>query len=1201
MVVPFVRDFFLGLAPSSGGWEGVVSAIAQGGRAALSGLSPSAQAFAAVLLQRRLERPLLLVVADNRAADELRDAVETFQALTQKQAEERPLVLPGFEVDPYQGLSPHDEILERRALAQWKATQGLPLLLVPAVAAATRLAPPQSYRTLARVLRRGDLLDLDGLAEHLTLVGYRRQDPVELPGQYSVRGGLFDVFSPEAEHPVRIELFGDEIESLRAFDPESQRSQADLTHATLLPLTSLPPTRERLARLAPDAAAVGAEALPPGWEFLVPGAEGFRHSVFDLAPEAAVLVLEPEAVRAELERWWRRLRERHAAAVAETRPAPLPEGIFFEPAEVFAMISAVAGADVRELRWGAAPLPPKELDLAAEVLELRAAAPPPPAAPDLPEFAWPTQPAPRFHGGVARLIEEMRAELERGRRLALLAANLGEVERLADLFNEYGIAFQLGVRPEHRDDYLAEKSYYSTEVPRNLLLRGRLAHGFILPEQDVMVLGHADLFPGDEAVLARESAPRRSHSASFLSDFRDLAVGDYVVHVEHGIGRYLGLKNMDGAADAAKSQDFMLLEYAEGAKLYVPLARLDLVQKYRSGHGAAGAEGDGARVALDRLGGAQWQQRKARVRKAMQEMADELLKLYAARQATRIEPCGPDDRFLREFEDAFPYAETDHQARAIGEVRRDLSQPRPMDRLLVGDVGYGKTEVAMRAAFKIVSENRQAALLAPTTVLAFQHFETFKQRFAAFPVAIEMLSRFRTPAQQHDILQRLAVGKVDILIGTHRMLSKDVRFQNLGVLIVDEEQRFGVRHKERLKQLKREVHVLALSATPIPRTLNMSLAGLRDLSVIETPPKDRLAIQTVVAAWDEGLVQSALETELARGGQVYFVHNRVETIWEIAALVQRLVPRARVAVGHGQMNEDELERVMLRFIRHEADVLVATTIIENGLDIPLANTMIVNRADRLGLSELYQLRGRVGRSNRRAYAYLLVPAQSELTPVARKRLAAMREFSDLGAGFKIAALDLELRGAGNLLGGEQSGHIDAVGFDLYVRMLEQTVRELKGEEVRGDLEPQIQLGLDVHIPEAYIAEENQRLRIYKRLAEAEDEERRQDVERELADRYGPPPPPVRHLLEYAALKGLCRRFGIAALERKRESLHLRFGAPPPLEPQSLAELAASTAGAQLTPAGVLRLPLRGAGAAAVLEQTRSWLARLESLVPAPVA
>src|SRR5437762_12556222 len=467
----------------------------------------------------------------------------------------------------------------------------------------------------------------------------------------------------------------------------------------------------------------------------------------------------------------------------------------------------------------------------------------------------------------------------------------------------------------------------------------------------------------------------------------------------------------------------MLLEYAEGARLYVPLTRLDLIQKYRSS--------EGAKPTLSHLGTQAWAKTKARVRKAMKDMTEELLKLYAERKTAQGHSFPTGNEFVREFEDSFEFSETEDQAQAIIDVMHDMESSLPMDRLLCGDVGYGKTEVAMRAAFKAVSDNKQVAVLAPTTVLAFQHYETFKQRFAAFPVMIEMISRFRIPKQQKEILQRVEAGKVDILIGTHRLLSKDVKFTDLGLLIVDEEQRFGVRHKERLKQMRKEVDVLVMSATPIPRTLHMSLVGLRDMSVIETPPKGRIAIQTVVASWDEKLVRSAIEQELERGGQVYFVHNRVDTIWEIAAKLQELVPRARVIVGHGQMAEGELEKVMLKFMRHESDILVATTIVETALDIPLCNTILINRADRLGLSELYQLRGRVGRSNRRAYAYLLLPAEIELTPIARRRLAALKEFSDLGAGFKIAALDLELRGAGNLLGGEQRRHIEAVGFAPY--------------------------------------------------------------------------------------------------------------------------------------------------------------------------
>ena len=533
--------------------------------------------------------------------------------------------------------------------------------------------------------------------------------------------------------------------------------------------------------------------------------------------------------------------------------------------------------------------------------------------------------------------------------------------------------------------------------------------GIALPGAGLVVFGTRDLFDEPEGVVRPQRS--KSKTSAFISDFRDLAVGDYVVHVEHGIGQYQGLKEIaQGDGDKA---EFMILEYAEGARLYVPLTRLDLVQKYRSAEG-------GAKPVLNRLGTQQWDRTKARVKKAMKDMADELIKLYALRKTAAGHSFPPDTQWQGEFEDAFEFNETEDQAQAIVDVKKDMEQAQPMDRLLCGDVGYGKTEVAMRAAFKAVSDNKQVAVLAPTTVLAFQHFETFKRRFAAFPITVEMISRFRTPRQQKEIVEKVEQGKVDILIGTHRLLSKDIKFADLALVVVDEEQRFGVRHKERLKQLKKEVDVLTMSATPIPRTLHMSLVGLRDMSVIETPPKDRIAIETVVAAWDEKLVKSAIERELERGGQAFLVHNRVDSIYEIAARVQEMVPRARVIVGHGQMSEGELEKVMLTFMRHQADVLVATTIIENGLDIPLCNTIVVNRADRHGLSELYQLRGRVGRSNRRAYAYLLIPPDTELTPLARRRLAALKEFSDLGAGFKIAALDLELRGAGNLLGGSRA-------------------------------------------------------------------------------------------------------------------------------------------------------------------------------------
>src|SRR5580693_6023586 len=750
------------------------------------------------------------------------------------------------------------------------------------------------------------------------------------------------------------------------------------------------------------------------------------------------------------------------------------------------------------------------------------------------------------------------------------------------MFTEYNASYRLGSRTRSGESYADETSYFAGDVLTTTLLKAYLPDGFVLPEAHFAIFGARDLFDESDLVAARPQR-QKSKVSAFLSDFRDLQVGDYVVHVEHGIGQYHGLKEINQGNGAA---EFMVLEYADAARLYVPLTRLDLVQKYRSA--------EGAKPVLNHLGSQAWGKTKARVRKAMKDMTDELLKLYAQRQAARGHIFPADTEWMKEFEDSFEYNETDDQAQAIADVKRDMESQLPMDRLLCGDVGYGKTEVAMRAAFKALSDNKQVAVLAPTTVLAFQHYETFKQRFAPFPLTVEMISRFRTAKQVKEILQRAEAGKVDILIGTHRLLSKDVKFADLGLLVVDEEQRFGVRHKERIKQMRTEVDVLTMSATPIPRTLHMSLVGLRDMSVIETPPKDRMAIQTVVANWDEKLIQSAIEQELDRGGQVYFVHNRVDSIWEIAAKLQAMVPGARVAVGHGQMGEGELEKVMLKFMHHEADILVSTTIIENGLDIPLCNTILINRADRLGLSELYQLRGRVRRSSRRAYAYLMLPPEIELTPIARRRLAALKEFSDLGAGFKIAALDLELRGAGNMLGGEQSGHIEAIGFELYTQMLERAVREMKGEAAPDEAETQLNLGLNIRIPTDYVPEENQRLQMYKRVARVETESQLTDVDAELQDRYGPPPPAVRNLLDYASLKLLCMKVGVNAIERKRDFVTLKFRQDATVDPEQLARFVSAQRGAQFTPDGMLKFALKATAAEEVLRALRNVLEQLAS-------
>ena len=666
-------------------------------------------------------------------------------------------------------------------------------------------------------------------------------------------------------------------------------------------------------------------------------------------------------------------------------------------------------------------------------------------------------------------------------------------------------------------------------------LKGLLSKGFRLPDGGASGL-RRDATSSRRSARRTTTSRKRSLAATFLSDLRDLKVGDYIVHVDHGIGQFVGLKQLSiGHGDIV--QEFLELRYHGDDKMFVPVERLDLIQKYTGGT-----------PSLDRLGGTSWEKAKKKVKKAMRDMAEELLKLYAARRAVQGHAFQADTHWQEEFEGAFEWDLTPDQATAIADIKRDMESTMPMDRLLCGDVGYGKTEVAMRAAFKAVMDGKQVAVLAPTTVLAFQHLETLKRRFSAFPVRIDMVSRFRSKQEIKEALEAAAAGRLDILVGTHRLLSKDVQFRDLGLLIVDEEQRFGVAHKERIKQLRKKVDVLTMTATPIPRTLNMSLVGIRDMSIIETPPKDRLAIQTNVVKFDAAVIARAIRNEIARGGQVYFVHNRVESIYSLGNLVQRLVPEARVVVGHGQMGEDTLERAMLDFMAHKYDVLLATTIVENGLDIPNANTIVINRADRYGLSQLYQLRGRVGRSDRPAYAYLLIPPEEALSPVARKRLAAIKEFSDLGSGFRVAALDLEIRGAGNLLGGEQSGHIDAVGFEMYMKLLEETVRELKGEDLEDDVRATVNLRIDFRIDEAYVPDMNQRLMIYRRIAAARSEDELTRIIEEVRDRYGPPPVPVLNLADYGRIRVMADELGIETSSARGAVVVVRFRQKAKVDP-----------------------------------------------------
>jgi len=1147
------------------------------GRIRLSGLTDTAKLLLCAQLHRAISRPLIVVVASNRAAEEMLPVLQSFCELTGAAATESVVYLPARDVLPFENLSPHPEIQEARAKALWRiATGAASIVLTPFAASAVLLREPGYYRDLGRLIRRTDTVELEELVEHLNVVGYTRTDVVEMTGEYALRGGILDVFPPETDRPLRLELFGDEVESIRKFDPATQRSSGDVDEVTLLPLTETPVSEELLTaihvrlsgqRIAGDEQAIkqamqgGGVTVFPGWEFYAPIA-GATQTVFEHLPGACVLVDEPALIERDQDAWWERVLGAHERSGVGNLVRP--EELYVPPEAWRALVGSRGGADLEQLGVSDG---------------------------EMEDIALPSRPTTRFRGSVPGLIEEVKKLSAQGEKVILCAGSHGELERLADIFNEYSAPYRLGSMTQRPGgaSYADEAGYFGENLSVTTLVRAFVPHGVALPESKLVIFGSSDLFDESEETLAR--APRqRSRTAAFLSDFRDLAVGDYVVHVEHGIGQYLGLREIPiqqaNAQAEGSSAEFMILEYAEGARLYIPLTRLDLVQKYRSA--------EGGKPLLSRLGTQQWEKTKARVKKAMQDMADELLKLYAVRKTAEGHAFPGDTQWMHEFEDAFEFSETDDQTAAIVDVKRDMESATPMDRLLCGDVGYGKTEVAMRAAFKAVSDSKQVAVLAPTTVLAFQHFETFKRRFAAYPINIEMISRFRTSKQQKEIVEKVESGKVDILIGTHRLLSKDIKFPDLGLVIVDEEQRFGVRHKERLKQLRKEVDVLTMSATPIPRTLHMSLVGLRDMSVIETPPKDRMAIQTVVAGWDDKLIRSAIEQELERGGQVYFVHNRVESIYDISAKLRELAPRARILVGHGQMSEGELEKIMLAFMRHEADILVATTIIENGLDIPLCNTIIINRAERHGLSELYQLRGRVGRSNRRAYAYLLIPSERDLTDLARKRLAALKEFSDLGAGFKIAALDLELRGAGNLLGGEQSGHIEAVGFEMYTQMLEQTIRLLRGDQAAEVLEPQLNLGLNIRIPGDYIAQENHRLRIYKRIAGVESESQLADVAAELRDRYGEPPASVRNLLDYASLKLLAQRVRVMQIERKRDLVSIRFDGKAEVDAEKLAQFVAHHRGTQFTPQGMLKFSIKSNQADEVLESLRQVLENIAS-------
>ncbi len=1138
-----------------------------------------------------------------------KEAQKTQEAQETEREEASILVLPASETDPYAGISPHAQTLEKRAFALWRLHRQKPdFVLMTARALARKTVSPETIARAGVVIKRDEDHAPEDLVEKLFATGYMREDPVGGVGEFSMRGGILDIWPPGREAPVRIEFFGDTVDSLREFDPETQLSTGQLDTVEVPPMREWSVNavdfqiwsegaRERWAderydRSLRDRTAFADEGEAfAGWEWLIALTTNSNASVFDHLKDVVIVVDEPSAIESYLSEFYERLNDRFNEIDQADDIALTPEELFLNAIELRELIEKRQRIELRTLGRVASETDLNlQLDAEAPQIQLGRT-----RGPRVPAFLFPiaekavevdyqAQSTMRYHGRIADLAASVKQATEYGETTLFVMPSLGVAERIAEILKEYEIESRLALTGEGAG--VAQTTLVVVTV-------GRISGGFELPKSQLIVHVESDVFDETTTTVDRrgtteksartEGRRRRSKAAAFLSDFRDLRPNDYVVHIDHGVARFGGLQTLDLGP---RSGEFMLLYYADEAKLFVPVERLDLVQRYSSA--------EGHQPQLDRLGGLGWQKTKAKAKRAMRDMADELLRLYAERKLVGGYAFAADTPWQQEFEDGFPFVLTPDQETAIEDVKKDMEEPVPMDRLLCGDVGYGKTEVAMRAAFKSVMEGKQAAVLTPTTVLAYQHYDTFRNRFAPFPVKVELLSRFRSTKEQKEVVKRVEAGEVDVIIGTHRMLSKDVQFKDLGLVVVDEEQRFGVAHKERLKQLKKRVDVLTLSATPIPRTLNMSLSGMRDMSLIETPPRDRLAIQTQVVQFSDVVIKSAVELELSRGGQVFFIHNRVETIETIAALVQRLVPQARLAIGHGKLNEKEMERVMLDFIDYKYDVLVATTIIENGIDIPRANTIIINRADHYGLSQLYQLRGRVGRSNRRAYAYLLIPGEQELSPIARRRLAAIREFSDLGAGFRIAALDLELRGAGSLLGGEQSGHLEALGFDLYTQMLERTVAEMRGEQIEGETSVTLNLAVEVAIPEEYISDMGQRLRTYKRVSSARDETTLQSIRTETEDRYGRIPASVERLFSYARLRRTAEELGIVSLDKTPDGIAVKFSEKARISPEKLADFISSHEGSVFSPSGVLRLSLTEDEQDNILEKSRDVLLRLKA-------
>jgi len=1108
----------------------IAAALSPGGsRVTLAGLRGSAPAYLLSRLRAETDRPFLIITPDADSAGETCRELAFYAG-----GKETVLLFPQWDTTPFEQASPHPDIIGRRLNALARLMEGTARTVVaPLPAVLQKVLPEQVLGRVSQYLVAGEEIDREELLGKLVNLGYAHLPLVEDRGTFSVRGGILDIFPPDLPAPVRIEFFGDFVDTIRTFDPVTQRSIRPLDELVLLPSREIilfPEEQKEFAgRLKERCDDLGLPAdrrrwlleqlqngfFPPGIDYLQPLFHPGLATLFDsVGPDAVVVTVDPAALAAAAEAFSTELAAAGERAGERDAVTCDPATLFLSPEEWGEILSsrrhlAIPSLEVMEPAETGTPFRFACSDNGDLRLDL----------------------SPDSEAVLKPLVERVTGWLAEQVRVIVACHQRGQAERLHELLGHYRLPLAVSDR-----SFPVERTRRDGRVD---ILAGEISRGFRLPEDGLAVVAEEEIF-GPRIKRRGISELRKKQ---ILTSLAELKPGDHMVHLDFGVGIYRGLQHISLQGGEG---DFLLLEYAGNDRLYLPVDRISLVQRY------VGAEGMEPR--LDRLGAPTWEKTKARARASVQEMAEELLKIYAARQLHEGFAFSPPDDLYREFEASFAFEETPDQMSAIEDVIRDMERPKPMDRLVCGDVGYGKTEVAMRAAFKAVMDGKQVAVLVPTTVLAQQHLETFSARFRAYPVKIAMLSRFRSPREQKEILAAVKKGDVDIVIGTHRLLQKDVAFKDLGLLIVDEEQRFGVAHKERLKEFRAVVDIMTLTATPIPRTLYMSMMGIRDLSIIDTPPVDRLAIKSFVARFSDELIREAVLRELRRGGQVFFVHNRVQTIGAMAEHLGRIVPEAAIAVGHGQMEEKELEQVMLGFMHGETNLLLCTTIIESGLDIPNANTLIVNRADAFGLAQLYQLRGRVGRSRQRAYAYFLIPGEGAISADARERLKILQDITELGAGFRIATHDLEIRGAGDLLGARQSGNIAAVGFELYTEMLEETIRQMKGEELPHRVEPEIKLRVPAFVPEDYVGDPNQRLVIYKKLTQAETAEELAEVTDELVDRFGKLPPAASYLLEVMQIRLKLKAFLVQEAEFDGKRLIFSFHPKTPVSPDTIIAL-----------------------------------------------